>query len=202
MMPPLMLRAGGAQIPPPPILYWNPADSSASFTLENANLDAFNRNASGTTANAVARALPPKSAGKWYFEFEVFQQGSLVGEDIGVGVESASLTLSHYVGELSKSAGYWRNGSRYVNGTQTSGGSIYSFAPGDVIGIAFDASTGGLWFRKNGTWVGADPTSSAIATVAAGAPYVVVCTLYRPGWGCRIRNTLTYSLPAGFSRWA
>lgn len=180
-------------------LTWNPADSSASYSLENSNLDAFNR--SGAAVDHVARSISPKSTGKWYFEFEVLNQGSNAGETIGVGVESTSLTLTHYAGQISKSVGYWNNGARYKNGSSFSASGTYAYAPGDIIGIAFDTATGGMWIRKNGTWIGTDPTGAADSAVASGAPYVVCTTPEDNQWGCRIRNTLTYSLPSGYTQW-
>lgn len=180
-------------------LTWNPADSSASYSLENSNQDVFNRTAGAL--DHVARSISPKSTGKWYFEFEIFA-GSGSGETIGLGVESTSLGLTdHWVGGINKSVGYWNNGVRHVNGLSFSANSAYAFAPGDIIGIALDAATGNLWFRKNGTWVGNDPSGTADRKVAAGAPYAVACTPEDASWGARLRSTLTYSIPSGYTQW-
>lgn len=180
-------------------LIWNPSDKGSSCTLENSNLDVFNRSSSAIAQ--VARAISPKTTGKYYAEFEVFNQGSTKGATVGIGVESTALSVVHFAGGTPGSVGYWNDGSRYKNGSTFSANSSYAFAPGDVVGIAFDADTGGMWFRKNGTWVGTDPTGAADSSLSTGATYALCCTPEDRGWGARIRNTLSYSLPSGFVKW-
>ena len=53
-------------------------------------------------------------------------------------------------------------GEKRNNSTGTSYGDTYT--DGDIIGIAYDATNGTIWFSKNGTW----QNSATIGEIAAG----------------------------------
>jgi hypothetical protein len=58
--------------------------------------------------------------------------------------------------------GYFNDGDTYALGTASASGTTY--ATNDVIGIAFDADAGKLWFSKNGVWIASgDPATGANA---------------------------------------
>lgn len=185
---------------------WNPADSG-TYSVENSNIDCFNRAAG--EVDKLARAIPSKSTGKWYFEFSlrspVPPNISLSSDKAGVGVAALTTNSANYLGSSgADAAGFWNKGNTY-------GGIIHTFPSStreitlesDIIGIAFECSTGKLWFRKNGTWVGGDPGAGGahVISITTGATYAIACTPEDPGYGVRLLNTLTYSVPTGFLKW-
>ena len=118
------------------------------------------------------------TSGKFYAEMTVTAVGSSVTK---LGVVSSNNPPSMNSGSeydlggtsVPASIAYRSNGARLTNGTTTnSWGSTYT--TGDVIGVAFDADTGKIWFAKNGTWqASGDPAAGTnpATTVATGAPF-------------------------------
>jgi hypothetical protein len=122
----------------------NPSFGPSTTTLSNGNLEYTN------SARHLARStIATPQSGKWYFEAEVTGE-TTGGGDHGVGliVASESDSTAGYVGQLSTAYGYYGDGNKYNNGSGSSYGS--SFGPGDIIGCAFDADGGNLYFYKNG----------------------------------------------------
>ncbi len=194
-------------LPPVSGLAWNPSDAGPGYTLENGNADIFNRTAG--ELDKVARALPSKSSGKWYFEFSarspVPPNISNASDKIGVGIASTLTNSGNYLGNSGADAvGFWNKGNVYGGTISLVLSAERSFTlESDILGIAFDCATGKCWFRKNGTWAGGDPGSGGaeVCAITTGATYAVACTLEDAGYGVRILNTLTYSIPSGFSQW-
>ena len=127
----------------------NPLDiKPTAITLANGNLSA-----SATAVACKLRASQGMSADKWYFEFTATSANNQFG------VALISSIYNAYVGGDSASYGYFANdGNKYNNGSATAYGSTYT--TNDVIGVAYDASAGKLYFSKNGTWQNSgDPTA-------------------------------------------
>jgi hypothetical protein len=114
----------------------------SSSTLANGALDFVGP--VGTTATIPATFAIPVS-GKWYWEFTESVTYT------AVGIVKDGFTLSNIVGygDAFGWGYYGYNGQKYNNGG-TAYGNTYTV--GDVIGIAFDADTGKLYFSKNGSW--------------------------------------------------
>jgi len=86
---------------------------------------------------------------------------------------------TYWPGYDANSIGYYQGGGIYYNGTLQS--NVNSFVPGDVIGIAYDAITGKIWFSKNGVWQGTgtpDPSSGTLPNYTLPTGIDRVPTLY------------------------
>jgi hypothetical protein len=130
----------------------NPIDVSgnpAPPTFANGNLSV---DSVATNQNASARSTLAVSAGKWYVEAK--QVGTASPEYMRIGIlgadSSTYVTTNNSVGGHSTGYSYKSTGDKGNNGTETSYGNSYT--NGDIIGIAFDADNGTIWFSKNGTW--------------------------------------------------
>jgi hypothetical protein len=168
----------------PDIATWNPSDKNANITLTNGNRTATGTGAAGYQS---ARGTISKSAGKWYFE-TVFTTGPY---DSGVGVATASQSLTTWIGSGVASVAYYADGSVYSNGKLAT---VATFTTGDVIGVLLDLDAATVTFRKNnvdqytktslpaGTWFPAMTVQNAGAGVANFAS-----------------SHLSYGLPSGYS---
>ncbi len=131
----------------------NPIDVSgnpAPPTFANGNLSV---DAVSVSQNATARSTLAVSSGKWYVEAKQvgtaspeFMRIGIIGADSSTYVTSNTALPFHTTGYAYKSS----NGYKGNNSTESSYGDSYT--NGDIIGIAFDADNGTIWFSKNGTW--------------------------------------------------
>lgn len=141
----------------------NPIDKSGSLTLTNGNLQS-----SVATTWQNIRATFGITSGKWYWEYTMTASGLVM---LGIGTSTVPLSGGAYT-----NAGFYGyysyDGSKWNNNTNTSYGS--SFTTGDVIGVAFDATNGKIFFSKNGTYqasgVPASGTNPAYSGLTA-TPY-------------------------------
>ena len=116
------------------------------------------------------------TSGKFYAEMTVTAVGSSVTK-LGVmatnNPPSISASSEYALGDTSASVAYRSNGARLTGGTTTnSWGDTYT--TGDVIGVAFDADTGKVWFSKNGTFqASGDPAAGTneAATLPTAVPF-------------------------------
>ena len=130
----------------------NPLDVSgnpAPPTFANGNLSV---DSVATSQNATARSTLAVSAGKWYVEAKQvgtaspeFMRIGILGADSTTYVSTNQSVSGHATGYAYKSTGVKGN-----NQSESSYGNSYT--NGDIIGIAFDADNGTIWFSKNGTW--------------------------------------------------
>jgi hypothetical protein len=90
----------------------------------------------------------PLPSGKWYWEFIANQPigGSGMVQMVGIGTSSAD--IENYPGNDANGYSYYYDASKYNSGSGESYGDTWN--AGDVIGIAFDTTTGTLNFYKNG----------------------------------------------------
>jgi hypothetical protein len=107
-----------------------------------------------STANAAfshQRATFGISSGKWYWEVTC-QATNTAYYVIGLASDRLNPDTQH-LGNGSSGDGYlYRNdtGNKGTGGTYTAYGN--TFTTGDIIGVAYDADNGKLWFSKNGTY--------------------------------------------------
>ena len=130
--------------------------NSGQITFANGNLDAA---WSATTGFAVALGSIGVNSGKWYWE-------TLITGNSGhwiLGIALANVSLTNYIGgDASGYSYYSAGGAKYNNNASSSYGSTYT--TNDIIGIAFDADNGKVFFAKNGTWqASSDPVSGTNA---------------------------------------
>ena len=127
------------------------SDSVGNYQAGNLE---FETDSNGTWQGG--RGTFPMQSGKWYWEATCGQ------DDVIVGVTSNRRIGPGYIGSAGE-VGFQDNGNKYnASATGSSYGS--TFKAGDVIGVAFDADNGNIWFSVNGTW----QDSATAAEIAAG----------------------------------
>ena len=140
---------------------WNSLAKSNDHTLSNGNLDSSFSNATPTSTTVGTIGM---TSGKFYWESTLTAQ---TGSNSGVAGLSA---VSSGMARPGNDANTWMynssNGNIYHNNTNTSYGATY--AVGDVIGTAFDADNGNLYFYKNGV---VQNSGTAAATGLTSGPY-------------------------------
>jgi hypothetical protein len=121
---------------------WNAVNKSANTTLSNGNLNA-------TSAVADWRAVLGTigmTSGKWYWE------QTITGSALNMhGIAKQGVSLESFIGVDANGWGYYGNSGTYNNSNLINTSTFASYTGGDIIGIAFDADNGSLYFYKNGT---------------------------------------------------
>jgi hypothetical protein len=143
--------------------------------------------------------------GKFYAETTIVAVGSStprVGVVADANPSSINSSNEFIPGDSTTSIAYLSNGTRRTNSTSTlSWGSTYT--TNDVIGIAFDADSGKVWFAKNGTWqASGDPaagTNPAVTLTITGPFYFL--SAGESSASIAINNgqrAFAYTAPSGF----
>jgi len=173
---------------------WNPI-GNGSGTQTNGNL-----------TDTTATTLPDvgtfaMQSGKWYWETTITTASNpRVGVyDIGSALPTA--------GGLGGTAFGWciLNGpSRtYTNNVTTAYGS-FNGSSGDVVMIAYDASTGNLWFGANGTFFASGNPATGASPSLTGVTGKAIVPAVASGSGTNVFNgnfgqqPFTYTPPTGF----
>jgi len=187
----------------------NPLTASSYISLSNGNLDSV-----GTTSadNGNARSTIGFTSGKWYIEFTCGSTASnAYSNNPRVGIIPAAQAgnpangSTGSVGAGTNSCAYYRDGKKYIAGSESAYGS--SWTTGDVIGIAIDADNGAIYFSKNGTYQnsgvptsGASKTGAAFTWTGASIEYVFALSQYNGTAGsCNFgQRSWAYAAPAGF----
>ena len=126
---------------------------STDQTLTNANTTAQHSGSgdnyqTGVTTFAV-------TSGKWYCECKVTKDNNYPGIGIATtDASEASLLGNEYLGETTKSYGYYTDGEFYNNGSTVATGQA-TFATDDIMGMALDldSTQNTLKLYKNGTLI-------------------------------------------------
>lgn len=140
-------------------------------------------------------------SGKVYFEISVTTYDGLLW--LGIGTLAAAMNASPATGGAGTAYVYASDAYKGTGASAVSYGATY--AGGDVIGVAFDATTGSIWFAKNNTWqasgnpaTGANPAYTGItgsffplASMSGTAGSVTVTI--------KDNGSQTYSPPSGFT---
>ena len=123
---------------------WNPLDKDSDLDLSEGNT----KMASSASGVVGARATFGMTDDKIYCEF--MPQGVYAGY-AQMGIETSKATLDSYPG---KDAYGWglHNLILYTNDTNTAVLTGSTPAVGDVIQMAYNGTTGKVWFGLNGTW--------------------------------------------------
>lgn len=177
---------------------WNPSNQNATgVTLSNGNLSV----ARAGSSNGQVWSTLGKSSGKPYIEITIGDISNTV-----VGLANGSMVgADRYVGQDTNTWGYYIIGS----GQKVNNGSFVAYGTsatnGDVIGIAFDADNGKLFFAKNNTWQNSgDPaagTNAAYTGLTSGPYYFAISveTVSTPNVANFGASAFTYTPPSGFS---
>jgi hypothetical protein len=163
----------------------NPLDKGTSVAVSNGNLTPSIGSAAWQTIRATM-AFP--TTGKWYVE-------ALLGGSSGngmVGIGKAAATLANYAGADANGWSYNAgNGQKFNNATGAAYGATY--APNDIIGVAFDADAGTLTFYKNNASQGV-----AYSSLTNG-PYFLMPSVNVSEWAINFgQRPFTYTPPSGY----
>ena len=127
------------------------------------NQNTYVRSAGSGEAFIASTLGIPATSGKFYTEVKYTAGGS--ESNIGLSSTSFPTSSTDFVGKALNSYSYSQNGEKRFNNNSSSYGN--SYAPGDIIGIAVDATNSKLYFSKNGVFQNSgDPTSGATGTGA------------------------------------
>ena len=131
---------------------WN--SISPTFSGSNAVFSNGNLTTSEATSNvAQGTGTIGPSSGKWYYEARA---ENVTGSTHLIGIRAAEWNNANTQNSLA----YRSNGAVYNYSTAAT--SQASYTTGDIIGIAFDATNGRLWFSKNGVWTtGTNPSAGS-----------------------------------------
>jgi hypothetical protein len=131
---------------------WN--SLSPTFSGSNAAFSNGNLTTSEATSNVSqgTGTIGPLS-GKWYYEARA---ENVSGGTHLIGIRAAEWNTANTQNSLA----YRNNGAVYNYSTAATNQATYT--TGDIIGIAFDATNGRLWFSKNGVWTtGTNPSAGS-----------------------------------------
>ena len=141
-----------------------------------------NQITNSTTSHNGTQATLAFSSGKWYWETK-YIDGSATKSMAGISIVTETIG-NNLVGGTANSYGYYRaNGQKYNNGSGTAYGTTPS--NGSIIGTAFDADNGTLWFSLDGVWQNSatiseiengTTTNSAFSGISMSDYYAPACS--------------------------
>jgi hypothetical protein len=164
-----------------------PDGSSKTYTQGNLVLNYVSGNGPRT---ACTQAM---SSGKWYWEVSITSANYAMGS--GILKDGAALNEVLGYGDTLSWGWYAATGQKWYNSGNTAWGSAFS-ASTDVLGVAFDADAGDLYFYKNNSLLG----GAAAFTGLTSGPYFPgltggASTTPHINFGQR---PFTYTPPTGF----
>jgi len=160
-------------------------------TISQANLTvAYGSN----TTRSPMQGTIGMTTGKWYFEAVCTASSVSPTSNLFVGIANKTMPseLGSYTGANASGWGFNSNGGTiYNNGSSTAYGS--SASVNDIVGVAFDADTGKLYFSINGTF-----QNSGNPVTGTNPAYTVSADTYYPSIGDGSgASTLTASMNFG-----
>ena len=164
----------------------------ASITTSNGNLDFAHSGSTGYWQ--VVFSTMGMTSGKYYCEFTCADADSI----IGIAKDSHTLANDKYLGQDPNGWSYnGQNGQKINNSSGSSYGD--TFTSGDIIGIAFDATGGNLYFYKNGT---AQNSGTAAFTGLTDGPYLFAFSIRDTGSTHNVnfgQRPFSQSVPTGYT---
>jgi len=152
--------------------------NKADLTYAYGNNEITNSTASHNGTQATLAV----NSGKWYWETK-YIDGATTKAMAGISIVTETIG-NNLVGGTANSYGYYRaNGQKYNNGSGTAYGTTPS--NGSIIGVAFDADNGTLWFSLNGVWQNSatiseiengTTTNSAFSGISMSDYYAPACS--------------------------
>jgi len=179
----------------------NPLQTTQSASAPtNANLTSP---ANAGAWRRIGGSMQLPTTGKFYFEytcdsfstFATFSIGVFSGNiDTGNNVIGTSATEWGYNGQ----SGYASNNSSNISSGFTTA------TTGDVLQLAYDASTGSLWFGKNNTWQGASSPNPSTGTSPTYTGVYNITPVMVQNWATQSANfgqrPFAYTPPTNFNR--
>ena len=180
--------------------------SSASYSEGNLGFS------TSSTGQKLARSTFAHNSGKWYAEFKLVSYSSASGSYPYIGVSPANKadpygdhnTWVGYIGTAVNTAG-----TAYKNGSTISGG--FSYAAGDIIGMAMDVDNLLVYFYKNGTIQNSGSGYALTSDTDRGYQFAVSFYASSGTWAANFggigigsysdangHGNFTYSVPSGY----
>ena len=159
-------------------------NTSSPWTTSEGNLKILS-----SSNNKNIRGNFLMQSGKWYWEtrrHNANNSSAQLSDGLGISLASGNLENNPYQSATNWSY-YSHQGYKYNNNSGQSYGDTWNDA-GDIIGVAFDADNGAIWFSKNGTWQNSATASEIAAGTTTNAAYTgltdsegYVCVWWRTG---------------------
>ena len=139
----------------------NPLQTTQSATAPtNGNLTSP---ANAGVWRRIGSTMQLPTTGKFYFEYNCDSFSSFATFSIGV-FSGALNTANEVIGISSTEWGYNAQSGYASNNSSNISSGFTTATTGDVLQLAYDASTGSLWFGKNNTWQGASSPNPSTGT--------------------------------------
>jgi hypothetical protein len=178
----------------PPYATWNPYDKGPNIVVSGNNLTAGN---SISGWNSV-RATIGKSSGKWYCEITI-PTGNSDPNSFMIGTVNHDIMTNHlYANSQGACVQVDQVLTNTSNGVTNNGSGFYTFANGDIVGIALNMTNGNLDLYRNNTIMSPSPIFSGLTGThypACSFNSAVGLTLVA-NFGA---SAFSYSPPAGFN---
>ena len=205
-MIPFPLQAGGLGMSGRDFSALSPTFTGANITLTNGNRTAT-RDSTASPAWRSSLTDRTNTSGKRYFEF-LINASSAGTPFIIIGIAKPTIPLSNFIGFDADGYGYYREtGTKVNNNAVTAYGD--SYAQGDRVGVAYDFSTGSVWFAKNNVWqASGDPVAGTNPAFTGITGALKAGCSVNTGTGTADQVTLSaigshfnYAPPSGFIAW-
>jgi hypothetical protein len=178
----------------------NPLQNFSGGTPTNGNLDVV----TGSSQYGAILGTIGMTAGKWYWEILVVSNSGY--GRIGISQSTAPFTTTFEPGSSGDNGVIYDafNGNVKSNGSDTAYGSSYT--SNDIIGVAFDADDGKIWFAKNGTWQASGNPATATNPAKTGVTGYTFLPCMSDGnsggtstFNCNFgQRPFAYTAPSGF----
>jgi len=174
---------------------WNNLDKPAASSTTNGNLTAT----TSTAASEVICGTFGVSSGKWYWEVT---PSAITSGGCMIGIRAINQTTAAIV-STTDGYGYYTTGRTYSSSPSVTYGD--TFTTNDIIGVAFDADNGKIWWAKNGVW-----QASGDPAAGTNEAYSGISGTYKPAVSnggatsaCTVNTTFgqqpfAYTPPTGF----
>ena len=183
-------------------------ETASNASYGNGNLEF----STSSTGQKLARSTFAHNSGKWYAEFKLASYSSASGSYPYIGVSPSNKadpyndhnTWVGYVGTAVNTAG-----TAYKNGSVISGG--FSYAAGDIIGMAMDVDNLLVYFYKNGTIQNSGSGYALTSDPDKGYQFAVSFYANSGTWAANLggigigsnsdangHGNFTYSVPSGY----
>jgi hypothetical protein len=130
---------------------WDSAFKDADHTLSNSDWTSTTTGVGLVIANS-----PILVKSQWEYSFPTHTGGNII---VGVCSQATRVDIAT-VQSTSVGNGYNSNGAAAAPLNVT-------YTAGDVITVVYDPATGEIWYAKNGTWLGNDPSGAGAITLAS-----------------------------------
>ena len=184
----------------------NPLAVNTSITAWSVSKN--NSKIQSSTNNNQIRGNFLMQSGKWYWELRRHNSDNNNQQlALGAGVAQPSGNIENNPYQSATNWSYYSGtGDIYNNNSSSSYGDSWSTA-GDIVGVAFDADNGVIWFSKNGTWQNSATASEIAAGTTTNAAYTgltnsggYVCVWWRTGGTVAVEIDINFGTNPSFNQ--